>query len=164
MIATLGIAVLALATQDAKAGWTPAESMNVKSVADVQPSPDGGRAVFTVTTAVMTADKSEMLTQVWVATVDGADARPFTSGDKSSSNPQWTPDGWWILFTSKRPERSNLWRIRADGGEAEQLTDLKTDVGGFQPSPDGAWVAFTRTDEPTAAEERAKKEKTDVHV
>src|SRR5262245_63184251 len=102
MIATLGIAVLALATQDAKAGWTPAESMNVKTVADVQPSPDGRRAVFTVTTPVMTADKSEMLTQVWVATVDGADGRAFTSGEKSNMNPQWAPDGKWILFLSKR--------------------------------------------------------------
>jgi dipeptidyl aminopeptidase/acylaminoacyl peptidase len=165
MSAALWIAVLALAAgQDARQGWSPAESMNVKTVADVQPSPDGRRAVFTVTTAVMTADKSEMLTHLWIANVDGSDARPFTSGDKSSSNPQWMPDGKGILFTSKRPEHNNLWRIRADGGEAEQLTDLKSGVGAFLPSPDGEWVAYTRTDEPTAAEERAKKEKTDVNV
>ena len=165
MSVALGIALLVLAAaQDAKQGWTPAESMNVKTVGDVQPSPDGRRAVFTVTTAVMTAEKSEMLTHLWIANVDGTDARPFTSGDKSSSNPQWTPDGKWILFTSKRPEHQNLWRIRADGGESEQLTDLKSGVGAFLPSPDGEWVAYTRTDEPTAAEERAKKEKTDVNV
>src|SRR5204863_4550528 len=97
-------------------------------------------------------------------TADGMEARPFTSGDRSSSNPQWTPDGRWIVFTSRRPEHNNLWRIRADGGEAEQITDLKTDVTGFQPSPDGQWVAFTRVEEQTPAEGRAKKEKTDVHV
>ena len=68
------------------------------------------------------------------------------------------------MFTSKRPERKNLWRIRADGGEAEELSDLKTDVGAFEVSPDGDWIAFTRPDETTAAEERAKKEKTDVNV
>src|SRR6185295_5280981 len=121
----IGHLLLALAlAQEAPKAWTPAESMNVKTVADVQPSPDGHRVVFTVTTAVMTADKSEMLTHVWVANADGTEARPFTSGDKSNSNPQWTPDGKWILFTSKRAEHQNLWRIRADGGEAEQLTDL----------------------------------------
>ncbi|MBI3857238.1 MAG: S9 family peptidase [Planctomycetes bacterium] len=166
MSATLFLALLALApSQEAKApGWTPAETMNVKTVADVQPSPDGRRAVFTVTSAVMTADKSEMLTQLWIGNSDGSDARAFTSGEKSSSNPQWSPDGRWILFTSPRPDHSNLWRIRADGGEAEQLTDLKSGVNSFLPSPDGEWIAFTRPDEASPAEERAKKEKNDVNV
>lgn len=144
--------------------WTPAETMNVASVAEVQPSPDGRRVLYTVTTAVMTTEKSELLTRLWMSNSDGSDARPFTTADRSSSNPQWTPDGRWILFTSRRPEHNNLWRIPADGGEAEPLTDLKTGVTGFQPSPDGAWIAYTRPDEPTAAEERSKKEKTDVNI
>jgi dipeptidyl aminopeptidase/acylaminoacyl peptidase len=159
------LAWILLLPQDAtKPGWTPAEQMNVKSVGDVQPSPDGRRAVYTVTTPLMTADKSEMLTQIWIANADGTEARAFTSGDKSNGSPQWSPDGRWILFTSRRTEHQNLWRLRIDGGEAEQLTDLKTGVGAFLPSPDGAWIAFTRTDEPSAEEERAKKEKTDVNV
>ena len=159
----IAILLALVSLQDAKS-WTPAESMNVKTVGDVQPSPNGRRAVFTVSSAWMNPERSEILTHLWMGNVDGTDVRPFTSGDRSSTNPQWTPDGQWIVFTSKRPDQNNLWRIRADGGEAEQLTDLKTGVNAFLPSPDGAWVAFTRTDEPTAAEERAKKEKTDVHV
>jgi dipeptidyl aminopeptidase/acylaminoacyl peptidase len=153
------------AAQEAKApGWTPAETMKVLTLGEVQPSPDGLRAVYTVTAPIMTGERSEMLTHLWIANADGTGARAFTSGDKSSGNPQWSPDGRWILFTSRRPDQNNLWRIRADGGEAEQLTDLKTGVGSFQPSPDGQWIAFTRPDEPSAAEERAKKEKMDVHV
>src|SRR5258706_13002678 len=113
---------------------------------------------------VMAAEKSEMLPHLWIANADGSDARAFTSGDKSNSTPQWSPDGRWILFTSRRTEHPNLWRIRADGGEAEQLTDLKTGIGAFLSSPDGEWIAFTRMDEPGPAEERAKKEKTDVNV
>jgi dipeptidyl aminopeptidase/acylaminoacyl peptidase len=159
------IVLCLLAPQDPKTpGWTPAESMKVLSIGGVQPSPDGRRVVFTVTSPLMTAEKSEMRTQLWIAGADGADARPFTSDDHSSGNPQWSPDGRWIVFTAKRSERNHLWRIRIDGGEAEQLSDLKTDVAAFQVSPDGGWIAFSRPDDPTAAEERAKKEKSDVNV
>jgi dipeptidyl aminopeptidase/acylaminoacyl peptidase len=161
----LGLIVFPAASQEAKApGWTPVESMNVKTVGEVQPSPDGRRAVFTVTTPLMTGEKSEMLTHLWVSQTDGSESHPFTSGDRSSSNPQWLPDGRSIVFTSRRPEHTNLWIIRADGGEAEQLTDFKTGIGSFLPSPDGAWIAYTQTDGPTAAEEKAKKEKRDVNV
>src|SRR5687767_7519286 len=114
----LWLALCLLAPQEAKPpGWTPAESMKVLTIGDVQPSPDGRRAVFTVTSPLMAGEKSEMVTQVWIAEADGADARPFTSGDRTSGSPQWSSDGRWIVFSSKRPERANLWRIRADGGE-----------------------------------------------
>src|SRR5947207_11301476 len=110
----LWIVLCLLAPQEAKTPeWTPAETMNVKSVAEVQPSPDGRHAVYTVTTAVMAGEKSELLTHLWISTADGMEARAFTSGDRSSSNPQWTPDGRWIVFTSRRPEHDNRWPTRA---------------------------------------------------
>jgi dipeptidyl aminopeptidase/acylaminoacyl peptidase len=152
------LALALLATQQT---WTPDETMKVKALGDVSPSPDGRRVAYSVTTPVMTGEKSELLTHLWIANADGSEARAFTSGDKSSTNPQWSADGKAIFFTSKRGEHNNLWRIRLDGGEAEQLTDVKSGIAGFLPSPDGQWVAFLRPDE---ADERAKKEKTDFFV
>jgi dipeptidyl aminopeptidase/acylaminoacyl peptidase len=167
MVSTLlaaALVALAPAQESKSPGWTPADSMKVRSVADVQPSPDGRRAVFTVTTALMTREKSELITHLWVGNADGSDARPFTSGDHSSTSPQWMPDGRRIAFLSKRQEHANLWIIPSDGGEAEALTDLKSSISAFLPSPDGSRIAYVQVDPPTAQEETAKKEKTDVHV
>jgi dipeptidyl aminopeptidase/acylaminoacyl peptidase len=154
---------LLLALQDPKpAGWTPAEQMSVRSVADVQPSPDGRRAVFAVTTPLMAGEKSELLTRIWIGGADGA--RALTGAGQSSTNPQWMPDGRRIAFLSKRHEHADLWVLPVDGGEAERLTEAKSSVSAFLPSPDGAWIAYVQVDPPTAEEEKAKKEKTDVRV
>jgi len=153
--------LLAAALLAVQQTWTPDETMKVKALGDVSPSPDGRRVAYSVTTPVMAGEKSELLTHLWVANADGSDARAFTSGDKSNTNPQWSSDGKTIFFTSKRTEHNNLWRIRVDGGEAEQLTDVKSGITAFLPSPDGQWIAYLRPDE---ADERAKKEKTDFFV
>ncbi len=145
-------------------GWTPAEMMKVKSLGAVRPSPDGRRVVFTVTHAEMAGEKSELLTHIYMASADGSNTFQFTYGDKSCTDPQWSPDGQSIAFTSRRAGKNNLWLIRADGGEAEQLTDLKSDVVSFEWSPDGKWIAFVMPDPLTEAEEKARKEKNDARV
>ena len=146
------------------AQWTPEEMMKVKSVGSVQASPDGKRLVFTVTEPVLTEDKSEFLTQVWMAKADGSEVYPFTFGDKSSTNPLWSPDGRRIAFTSSRSGKNNLWLIRADGGEAERLTDVKSGVDGFAWSPDGKQIAFTMSDPPSEQEEKDQKARNDAWV
>src|SRR2546425_6797191 len=62
------------------AGWTPAEMMKVKSVGDVRVSPDGRRAVFTVTQPVMAGEKSEMVTHIHMANAYGSISFQFTYG------------------------------------------------------------------------------------
>lgn len=145
-------------------GWTLDEMMKVKSVGNVQVSPDGRRVVFTVTEAIMTDDKSDMLTHIHMANADGSNAYQFTYGDKSCSNPRWSPDGRWIAFTSSRSGKENIWLIRADGGEAQQLTDVKSGVGSYRWSPDSKLIAFTMPDPPTEAQEKAEKGKNDAKV
>jgi dipeptidyl aminopeptidase/acylaminoacyl peptidase len=159
------LVLLPAAAQDSAAKpadrWTPEEQMKVRIVSSVTPSPDGRRVAFTVNGPVMTDEKSEFLTQIWVGAADGSASRQFTFGEKSSTNPQWSPDGQWVAFTSSRSGKNNIWRIRTDGGEAEQVTDVKTGVGSFAFSPDGRWIAYTMSDPPSDAEEKAKKRKDD---
>lgn len=145
-------------------GWTPEEMMKVKGVSNVKVSPDGRRVVFTVTETIMSDDKSEELTHIYLANIDGSDNRQITYGDKSCTNPQWSPDGQWLAFTSERSGKNNLWRLRTDGGEAQQLTDVNTWVSGFKWSPDNKQIAFIMTDPITAEEENAQKGKDDAKI
>ena len=158
---SLGLALIAapLAAQ-----WTPEEMMKIKSVGAAQVSPDGKRVIYPVTSAVMTGDKSEFLTHLWLAAADGSAGFQLTFGERSATNPAWSPCGRWIAFTSSRSGRANIWLIRADGGEAEQLTDVKSGVGGFAWSPDGALIAFTMAEAPSDREEKERLAKDDARV
>jgi dipeptidyl aminopeptidase/acylaminoacyl peptidase len=158
------ILTVAFLTSVLSAQWTPEEMMKVKGVGSVLPSPDGKRVLFTVTEPVMTEDKSEYLTQVWMAAADGSGAVQFTFGDKSSTNPQWSPCGKWIAFASSRSGKNNVWLIRADGGEAERLTDVKSGVGSFAWAPDGRSIAFAMADPANDKEEKDQKARNDARV
>jgi dipeptidyl aminopeptidase/acylaminoacyl peptidase len=136
--------------------------LKFKAVGTPKVSPDGKRVVYTVNEAVMTADKSEFVTQIWMANIATKQNIQLTFGDKSSTNPKWSPDGNWIAFTSNRKDnRNNLYVLSLNGGEAEPLTDGKSGVINFAWSPDGRSIAFTMTDAKTEDEEKNDKGRND---
>jgi dipeptidyl aminopeptidase/acylaminoacyl peptidase len=142
--------------------WEPEMQLKVKAVGTPRVSPDGSRMVYTVNEAVTTPDKSEFVTQIWMANIATKENIQLTFGDKSSTNPKWSPDGKWIVFLSNRKDnRNNLYRLSLDGGEAEPLTDLKSGVAGFALSPDGRSIAYTMTDPKTEEEEKNDKGRND---
>jgi dipeptidyl aminopeptidase/acylaminoacyl peptidase len=150
--------------------WTVEKMMDVKQVGSVHVAPDGQRVAFTVREALMEGEKSEYLTHVYLASTDGTGqiqltyGAPCRNGASSSEDPQWSPDGEWIAFTSARSGKRNVWLIRVCGGEARQLTDVQTSVSSFKWSPDGKQIAFTAIEPPSPQEERAAREKNDVRV
>ena len=146
----------------AQASWEPEMQLKLKLVGTPRVSPDGKSLVYTVSDAVTTPDKSEFVTQIWLADVATKKNIQLTFGDKSSSNPKWSPDGNWIAFTSNRKDnKNNLYLLSVSGGEAEALTDVKSGVSNFEWSPDGKSIAFTMTDPKTEDEEKNDKGKND---
>lgn len=143
-------------------GWTPEMQVKVRALASPRVSPDGRRVVYTINDAVMTADKSEYVTQIWMASADGSSPFQVTFADKSSTNPKWSPDGNSIAFTSNRKDnKNNLYVLRLNGGEAEPLTEIKTAVSDFEWSPDGRSIAFTMSDAKSEDEEKNDKGRAD---
>jgi dipeptidyl aminopeptidase/acylaminoacyl peptidase len=142
--------------------WTPEMQLKVKTLGAPRVSPDDKRAVYTVVNEVMTPDKSEYVTQIWLASADGKENSQITFGEKSSTNPKWSPDGSAIAFTSNRKDnRNNLYLLRLAGGEAEPLTDLKSSVADFEFSPDGKFIAYLMSDPKTEDEEKNDKGRND---
>ena len=161
VVFVIGMAFAAVG-QTSTAVWSPEMQLKVKAIGTPRVSPDAARVVYTVANEVMTADKSEYVTQIWLATTDGKENMQLTYADKSSTNPKWSPDGKWIAFTSTRKDnKSNLYILRVSGGEAEMLTDVKSVVGNFEWSPDGRSIAFTMTDAKSEDEEKNDKAKND---
>jgi len=146
----------------APTAWTPEWQMKVKTLGAPRVSPDGQRVAYTVVSEVITADKSEFVTQIYLARTDGTDSFQITFGDKSSTNPKWSPDGNSLAFTSNRKDnKNNLYLLRLNGGEAEPLTDLKSSIADYEWSPDGRWIAYSMIDPKTEDEEKNDKGKAD---
>src|ERR1044072_2538113 len=124
----LSLIVLLTATATAQT-WDPEMQLKFKAVGTPRVSPDGKRVVYTVNEAVMTADKSEFVTQIWLANIATKQNIQLTFGEKSSANPKWSPDGNWIALTSNRKEnKNNLYLLSLNGGEDELLTDVNSGV------------------------------------
>jgi len=126
----------------------------LKSAGGVRIAPDGSLVAYTVTETDLKQDA--YVTQIWLADVKGSRNFQLTRGGKSSSNPDWSPDGKWLAFTSAREgDKNQIFLIRPDGGEAVQITKSETGVAGFHWSPDGKTIAFSASDQtPQALKDR----------
>src|ERR1051325_11743112 len=112
----LTLLVLFTATATAQS-WDPEMQMKVKAVGGPQVSPDGKRVVYTVNEAVMTPDKSEFVTQIWLGNIASKQNIQLTFGEKSSTNPKWSPDGNWLPFISNRKHNTtHLYSVSLHGG------------------------------------------------
>ena len=121
---------------------TVEDLLAVKSVGGLKLSPDGKKAVYSVSALDKTTNKSN--SDLWVAEVSRSGSpRRLTTNVASDSEPAWLPDNRTVVFLSSRSGSSQIWQIEIDGGEARQITSLPVDVaGGPVVSPDGKLAAF----------------------
>lgn len=81
--------------------------------------------------------------RLWVLDVSQQTSTPLTSGSTTDEHPDWSPDGGWIVFTSRRSGNPALWVVAASGGAPIQLTTGDTSDVDPEWSPDGRSIAFT---------------------
>ena len=140
---------------------TPEASVNLRSISDLQFSPDGSRLAFVVTEPAKVERRAR---HIWIYEKRSGAVRQFTYSAKSDFLPRWSPDGKQLAFLSDRDEQTQIYGMRADGGEGTALTKGKRSVANFAWSPDGKQIAFLAPEAKTEAEEKKEKDKDDAHV
>ena len=136
---------------------------NYVSLQDVQISPDGSAVVFTTRRPDWEHDRYRL--DLWIARQDATPQLLTNSG--RDSDPEWSPNGQWIAFTSSREAQSEggphcggdqVFVISAAGGEASLVTCEANSVHAFTWSPDSRTLYFS-TREPWDKSAHANYEK-----
>ena len=140
---------------------TPEQTLDRRSLGELELSPDQTQLVFTVTEAVKGAARQKNL---WMFDLASEQVRQLTFAGKSDSAPRWAPDGGSIAFLSDRDGTAQLYRLPMRGGEAEKLTDRKERIEAFRWSPDGASIALLMAEPKSDAQQSREKEKDDAHL
>src|SRR5437588_10846480 len=86
---------------------------------------------------------------LWIGDIASGETHALTTAKKSSTNPEWSPDGRWIAVLSDRPgqiagtpeAKKQRYVIAADGGEAHQVTKPENGVHDFAWAPDSTRIA-----------------------
>ena len=87
--------------------WTAEKIMQYKNITETSISADGKYVAYVVRVPVMEGEQSEYNSQIWVAATDGTFDIQYTRGEKSSTSPQFSPDGKKIAFLSNREGNKN---------------------------------------------------------
>ncbi len=146
----------------------PHDLTRIRFVGEPAISPDGRRVAFTVT--MLSEERDEYLTNVWLVDLDGGDPRRLTAGPKRDRSPRWSPDGTRLAFVSEREgdKRPQLYVLRLDGGDPIRLTTLRDGVADPIWAPDAKRIAFTSRvggyEEPEDETERKKSKPARVIV
>ena len=163
--------VSAVGQETAKAGQARAsgaptidQSLEWQSASNPRISPDGKRVVYEVQKTNWEENAFER--SLWIGEVASGEPHALTTAKKSSTNPEWSPDGRWIAFLSDRPGqiagtaegKKQLYVISSEGGEARQITKVENDVNDFEWAPDSKRIAFSMSDpESKALKDRKEK-------
>jgi dipeptidyl aminopeptidase/acylaminoacyl peptidase len=128
-------------------------------------SADGKRLVLTATDQpnkdeedrkkvkddTMVIDHDLKMAHLWVYDLDKKEEKRLTEGNYTVSDPQWSPDGMRITYTTRPTPRaddgalSDVWVVTVASGEKKKIAGEPGAADNARWSPDGKWIAFTGT-------------------
>lgn len=147
-----------------KRKMTARDLLKQKFVGSVVMSPDESRVMFTA--SVISTDQKKYFSHIYMVDVDSGNLRQYTFGEVVDSGPVFSPDGKWIVFTSKRGEKKGIYRMPTEGGEAKLLVDDDGSYSYLSVSPDSSKImcVFTRADEASKDKDGKKEQPVYRHI
>jgi dipeptidyl aminopeptidase/acylaminoacyl peptidase len=143
--------------------WKIEDLIDYPLISEVAPSPDGRLVAFVAREALMTEERSEFLTHLFLADAAGEAPVQLTFGQHSDHSPRWSPDGQFLAFISTRGGHAELRAMRASGGESWLLATLKgSEIASPAWSRDGARLAFLAPAAQPEERERASRARDDA--
>jgi len=119
---------------------------HLKSVGDVQLSPDGSRIAYSI---VNNDRAGRPYSQVWIMDTATGQSKRLGGDREAASNPRWSPDGRSIAFFGREDQAAGLVVANADGANAVFIAEA---AGTNHPlpssgkrlvwSPDSRRIAF----------------------
>jgi len=145
--------ILLLATQfgyaQTKSKVLVTDLLRIKQVGGIELSPDGKRAVYTLTTIEPNTDAKpeeyDYRTHIYLTNLKAGDTKALTHGAESARQAVWSPDGSQLAFVRSIKGKSQIFIMPLNGGEAWQLTTGKYSASSPIWSPDGKQIAFSST-------------------
>jgi Tol biopolymer transport system component len=120
-------------------------TLDVYFAGSIAVSPDGRTALYV---SNRSGDQD-----IWSVPLAGGEPTSFAASPVFDGDPQSSPDGSLVAFTSVRSGgTADIWVMPAGGGAARQLTDWPSNEGNPRWSPDGATITFTSSRDATQAE------------
>ncbi len=99
-------------------------------------SPDGTKVAFTKMTFAGNGY------EIYLMDADGSNEVRLTNNPGDDNQPDWSPDGTKITFSSRRDGNWEIYVMNADGSNQANLTNMAGDDRSPAWSPDGSKIAF----------------------
>jgi dipeptidyl aminopeptidase/acylaminoacyl peptidase len=126
--------------------WSP-DGKSIAFIADPEPTPEEEKKIKEKDDAVV-VDTNYKFSRLWVLDVATRKARLLGAGELTISDPQWSPDGTQLAFTTNPTPRADdgsltdIWMIRVAGGVPRKLVENAGPDNSPRWSPDGTQIAY----------------------
>ena len=97
----------------------------------------------------MVIDRDIKMTHLWLWNIEKKEGKRLTEGEFTVSDPQWSPDGTHISYTTRPSPKaddgglSNVWILTVANGQKQKLVSEAGSSDTARWSPDGKWIAYT---------------------